>query len=312
MADLVEDASTEAASRVSAFPPGVWAKIIVVAAILVLANLKQFPELFYRWRIDQNWSHGFIIPLFSVFLLYSRWNEIVSAPRKACLWGLPVLLASAAVSLAGYNYANLWAVQTGMLLMACSLVWYVAGTNMLRLTWLPILYLFFALPIPNHYYGEVARYLQEVAAAASATVLQWINVDIAVNKSNLNIISRTGVAYPLTVAEACSGMRLLMAFVALGVAMAYLTDRPLWQRVVLVLAAVPIAIASNILRVVITCLMHVIDQPDMGKGFMHDFTGMLMLIPATLMLWALGWLLRHLFVEVAEDVSDDPVQEGTA
>ncbi|MCE5279121.1 MAG: exosortase/archaeosortase family protein [Planctomycetaceae bacterium] len=312
LADLVEDASSEASSAVSSFASGVWAKIILGAGLLVAINLKQFPELFYKWRIDPNWSHGFIIPLFSVFLLYSRWGEIVSAERKACLWGLPALLLAAVVSLAGYNYANPWAVQTGMLLMGCALVWYVAGTAMLRLTWLPILYLFFALPIPNAYYGSVALHMQNIAAAASATVLQWLGVDIVSNQSNLNIVSLSGVAYPLTVAEACSGMRLLMAFVALGVAMAYLTDRPLWQRIVLVLAAVPIAIASNIIRVVITCLMHVIDKPEMGKGFMHDFTGMLMLIPAMLMLWGLGWLLRHLFIDVPDDDSDDQPQGGVA
>ncbi|MCE5326995.1 MAG: exosortase/archaeosortase family protein [Planctomycetaceae bacterium] len=313
LADLVEDASVEASSAGRALPAGAWVKFLLLTAILAAINIKQFPELFYSWLTDANWSHGFIIPLFSIFLLYSRWREILAAPRKVCLWGLPALLAASLIALAGYNYANPWTVRTGMLLMGCALVWYVAGTTMLRLTWLPILFLFFAMPIPNAYYGNVALHLQNIAAAASATVLQWVGVDIVANQSNLTVTSLTGASYPLTVAEACSGMRLLMAFVALGVAMAYLTDRPLWQRVVLVLAAVPIAIASNIIRVVITCLMHVIDKPEMGKGFMHDFTGMLMLIPAMLMLWGLGWLLRHLFVEEPEETEEaqDEPQEGT-
>jgi exosortase len=96
-------------------------------------------------------------------------------------------------------------------------------------------------------------------------------------------------------------MRLLMAFVALGVAMAYLTDRPIWQRLILVATVVPIAVMCNVLRVTITCTAYVIDKKEWGQEFMHDFTGMLMLIPAMAMLWAIGWLLSHLIVEVEVD-----------
>jgi len=106
------------------------------------------------------------------------------------------------------------------------------------------------------------------------------------------------------VAEACSGMRLLMAFFALGVATAYLEMRPIWQRIVLVTAALPIAVLCNVLRVTITCSMYYIDQPELGQGVLHNFAGMLMLIPAFGMLWVLGWLLNRLFVDVEEEEDD--------
>jgi len=75
--------------------------------------------------------------------------------------------------------------------------------------------------------------------------------------------------------------------------------------VTLVLMGVPIAIASNVMRVIITSTAYVMDQPEFGKDFMHSFTGMLMLIPALLMLWGLGWILQHLFVADDQDDKDD-------
>jgi exosortase len=125
----------------------------------------------------------------------------------------------------------------------------------------------------------------------------------------MELTSRSFQVYPLTVAEACSGMRLLMAFFALGVATAYLETRPVWQRVVLVAAALPIAVFCNLLRVAITCTMYFIDQPEMGKGVLHTFTGMLMLIPAFAMLYLVGWVLNRFLVTEAEGSAEAP--EGT-
>lgn len=284
------------------FPPAVWLKVAVLAGILVAMNYRQFPKLFWTWINDDNWSHGLLIPLFSVYLLYSRRDEILRARPRICLWGLAVLVAAALLETLAYADGNPWACQIGMLMIAFGLVFYLGGPQIMRLTWLPIFFLAFAFPVPSIYYTRVALPLQNLAAAASAWVLQLFNVDIVVKQSSLWIVSATGFNHlPLLVSEACSGMRLLMAFVALGVAMAYLTDRPIWQRLILVAMAVPVAVMCNIIRVTITCTMYVIDKPELGQDFMHDFMGMVMLVPAMAMLWAIGWFLRHLVVEVDVD-----------
>lgn len=300
LADMVEESSTPSFSE--SFPPSVLLKILILGAMIVVMNSRQFPRLFWNWIDDDNWSHGFLIPLFSLYLLYSRKDELLSTPRKTCLWGLAALLIAALLQTLAYADGNPWACQVGMLLVTFGLVFYLGGFRMAMLMWLPIFFLIFALPIPDIYYKQISLPLQEMAAAVSASLLQLFNVDIVVKASSLRVTSISGIAYPpLTVAEACSGMRLLMAFLALGVAMAYLADRPIWQRVILVAAAIPIAVFCNILRVAITCTMYVIDVPQLGQKFMHDFTGMLMLIPAMGMLWVLGWILRHLIVEVEHE-----------
>ena len=166
------------------------------------------------------------------------------------------------------------------------------------------------MPLPGTTYGQIALPLQNLAAMASGAVLKLCGVDIVVKASELTLVSVSGVTRHLTVAEACSGVRLLVAFMALGVAMAYLDDKPIWQRVTLVLMGVPIAVTCNVLRGVITSTAYVQDKPEFGTDFMHSFTGMLMLIPALLMLWGLNWLLQGLFVADDDDDEQDAQDKG--
>jgi exosortase len=271
-----------------------------LGGLLVFINRQQFPLMLDDWIDDPNWSHGFLIPLFSLYLLYARRQDLLAVPRQACLWGLPVLVAACAMQVVGYWIGNPFTIRVSLVGQLFGLVLYLGGPGPARVTWLPIFFLLFAVKIPDIVYGSVSYPLQNVAARGSAVLLRIFGVRIAAVQSNLEIVSLTGESHSLTVAEACSGMRLLMAFMALGVAMAYLEERPIWQRVVLVLLGIPVAILCNVIRVAITCEMYVLDRPDLGRGFMHEFTGMLMLIPAFAILWLIGRLMQSLFVEVEE------------
>ncbi len=283
------------------FPPGTCVKILVLAGLFVWLNSWQFSILLTRWT-EADWSHGFLIPLFSLYFLYSRRQELFQAPRRVCLWGLPIAIAGILQVLVGvYPIQNHWLSHLGMIPILIGLVLYLGGPAVLRVTWLPIAFLVFAMPMPGTLYSRIALPLQNLAASASHVILKLCGVTVVVKESALTLLSVTGVERPLTVAEACSGMRMLMAFLALGVAMAYLDERPVWQRAVLVVMGIPIAILCNVIRVVITSTMYVWDRPELGQKFMHSFTGMLMLAPALLMLWGLSRLLQSLFIEDEED-----------
>jgi len=395
LSDLV--AAETSAGFAEAFPPATLAKIAVLAALFVAVHHALLVVLVKTWIRESNWHHGFIIPLFSLYLLYARREELYTARRRTNVLGLVLVLAALAGEIiAIFQIRNHWLAQMGMVGVVFGLVWYLGGgrigfgkhsfgrilpvpvprrgrgvglawvsvlhlllvaaaalvawraagmlnaswtagvarwigwptlgalarmswlkiaplaillaalgvrwraTGVIALMWLPILFLVFALPIPNIIYTRIAVPLQNIAASGSVLILKLFDVTVNSTASNLELISQDKVLRELTVAEACSGMRLLMAFLALGVAMAYLDYKPIWERVVLVLAAVPIAVFCNVIRVTITCWMYYIDRPAFGQKFMHTFTGILMLVPAFLMLWALAWLLRHLFVEADE------------
>jgi exosortase len=280
-----------------------WAlvKIGILGVLFALLNHWQFSPLVDSWIVDPNWSHGFLIPLFSLYLLYARRTELLSAPRRTCLLGLLVLLGGIGLTIVGfYPIGTYWISQLSMPIVLLGLVLYLAGLQVVRVAWLPILYLMLAMPIPEMLYVRIALPLQNFAAKGATILLQLGGVEISVTASRLSVLSRGGTEHSLTVAEACSGIRSLIAYVALGVAWAYLEYRPIWQRGVLVIAAVPIAIVLNVVRVAITCGMYVIDRPELGQDFMHEVAGLVMLVPALGLFWLLSWLLHHLVVEVDE------------
>jgi exosortase len=326
LAELV--AESAAPTFLQSFPLETCARIAILAGVLVWVNFWQLRIMVRTWMDDGNWSHGFLIPLFSIYFLYSRRDELFSAGRRVCMWGLGLMLLGILVILGGVYLKQAyrsglfdWFCRVGIVPTVMGLVLYLAGPRVLRVVWLPIAFLVFAMPLPSDTYSKIALPLQNLAAAASAAVLKLCGVNIIVKASELTLVSVSGITRDLTVAEACSGVRMLVAFMALSVAMAYLDDKPIWQRVTLVLMGVPIAVASNVLRVIITSTAYVMDKPDFGKDFMHSFTGMLMLVPALLMLWGLGWLLQSLFVADGQDEQDqdesgkglpDDAKEGSA
>jgi len=280
---------------------GTRTKLLVLGGLFLAANYWQLPLLVSKWLHDDNWTHGFVIPLFSVYLIYSRWGELRAAPRRVCGWGLAIMAGAILLTVAAYYpIRTYWFAHVGMIALLLGLVLYQAGPAVVRVTWLPILFPIFAMPLPPRVYTRIAYPLQELAARAAAAILHLVGVIVEVKASTLRILGDSGNWYDLSVAEKCSGMRALMAFVALGVAMAWLEDRPLWQRLVMVALAVPIAVASNCLRVAVTCWMYAIEEPQWGQDFMEGFVGMLMLIPAFLMFALVGRILSRLVVEVPE------------
>jgi len=300
LADMV--GAAEAPAPAQRLSPRSIVKIAILGGLFVAMNNWQFRPLVDMWIADPNWSHGFLIPLFSLYLLYARRAELLAAPREICLLGLPIMIVGIICTILGfYPIGTYWISQLNMVVVLFGLVLYLAGPKVIRLAWLPIVYLALAMPIPEMLYARIAVPLQEFAAKGATTFLQLCGVEMSVTASRLDVVSLSGATYQLTVAEACSGIRSLIAYLALGVAWAYLEYRPVWQRVVLVAAAIPVAILVNVIRVTITCMMYVLDRPELGQNFMHTFMGMVMLIPALALLWLLSWVLANLFIEVDEE-----------
>ncbi|NQU75256.1 MAG: exosortase/archaeosortase family protein [Planctomycetes bacterium] len=293
--------------------PAVMIRVVILGGLFAWLHWRVLYWMGCVWMNNPNWSHGFLIPLFSLYLVYSRWDDIRRVKSRPFLGGLVlmVLCLLAEVSIMSLKaIRNYWLLGMTMVTMLLAMVLYLGGRRLIRVVWLPIVFLVLSVPLSESIYNRVAYPLQEAAAQGAVIILNVAGVDITRQASSLSLLSRTMQTRDLTVAEACSGMRLLMAFFALGVATAYLESRPIWQRVVLVGMALPIAVFCNVLRVAITCTMYYIDRPELGKGVLHNFTGMLMLIPAFGMLYGLGWILNRLFVEVDEDEDQLPAESA--
>jgi exosortase len=190
-----------------------------------------------------------------------------------------------------------------------AIVLFLGGWRLVKYTWLPIVFLIFAVPLPRRYYVSLTMPMRHLAATVATALLNLVDgMQATVNGVVIDVIYQGRQLEPsLNVAEACSGMRLLMAFLALGIAMAYLHYRPLWQRLILLASTVPIAIFCNIVRVTVTGFIYVLIHPKYTQGIYHDGLGLIMLPLAFCLYGFLVWFMSGLFINESDIVSKNIV-----
>lgn len=276
-----------------------WIQVGVLAALILWLFWHEVHRLFNLWQTQSNWSHGFVVPLFSLYFLYAHREELARTPVRSSIWGLPVLLAGLAL----YLY-SIWPLQMGypksVALIIClfGLVLYLCGWRVMRIAWLPILYLMFAVPLPEKLYVQFTMPLRRLASTVGGMILSaFPGVDVTVSGVTMEVMRDGQWLASLNVVDACSGMRVLIGLCALGVAIAYLGDRPNWQRVALVLFCLPIGVFTNLLRITSTGLFYVLGWNYLTEHAGHTVWGLVMYAVALALFFLLSLTLSHLVVE---------------
>jgi len=274
----------------------------VVLAALVLVLFFDFFRRQMVWAIEEqaDWGHTLVIPLIAGYFVYLKRDRLLERPFKTTWFGfVPILLGMAVYTVSAIgpevlSHHNLRGV--GVALTVVGLVLLFCGFRAMAVLWFPLLYVFvFGQTISYRVMELLTFTLQDITAFGAHIVLVVFGVDAEL-QGNTIIMYDEGVPKPLNIAEACSGMRMLMAFLALGVAMAYTGLHRNWQRAIVIFMGVPTAIFVNILRVVSLAMLALIDT-DFAAGNFHSFVGLIWLLPAFLMYLGVIWLVRHLVVE---------------
>lgn len=286
-------------------------KIAIIGALFCFLFRNEIGAVVRTWLTDASWSHGFLIPLFSLYFINQHRREILNLQTKPNYLGLFFLIwwilfyFFNIVSPSGYAYFRPLSVIAAL----GAVVLLLGGWRLVKHTWLPIAFLIFAVPLPDRTYKAISIPMRIWAAQAATFFLNLVSDIEATSRGAIIDVMYQGKAVepPLDVAEACSGMRLLMAFLALGVAMAYLHYRPLWQRIILLASTIPIAIICNTVRVIVTGFIYVLISPEYTKGVYHDMLGIGMLPLAFALYGFLSWFMSSLFVEEAETTAGDVV-----
>jgi exosortase len=277
----------------------------VKGALITLAFLAVFYNVVIEqaqkwWFQAADWGHGWVIPLFSVYLLNSNWEKIRTSPIRSTGVGLVLLL----LGLALYNLTLWQAIPYGfvrpisMMITLLGIIVWLCGLPVLRYALVPWAYLFFAIPLPQDIYFQLTNPLAQLAGWVAVHVLHTldVNLDIQMIGTTIQYSLRGIPGSPIQVADACAGMRATITLCALGVAIAYVSERPAWQRIVLVAACAPIAILSNLVRVVVTCFLHMYVDPKYAQGTWHTMLGLGTLMLAFLCFMLLSWVLSNLLV----------------
>ena len=259
---------------------------LALVAALALAYASAVGLLLVRWRAEPEYSHGFLVPLFAGLLLWLR-RPAAMPTLQGSWWGLLPLGVSAAMrwTSAGYYFDLLDPASLLICLLGLALL--VGGWPMLRWAWPAVAFLAFMIPLPGFVAGTLSLPLQRVATVAGTYVLQTLGVPAA-SQGNVILLTET----QLGVVEACSGLRMLMTFLAVCAAVAMIVERPLWERLALVASAVPIALVANILRIALTGILYETTSAELARAVYHDFAGWLMMPLALGLVWAELRLIR--------------------
>jgi exosortase len=249
-----------------------------------------FGELLHRWTADAQYSHGYLVPAFALYLLWGRRSLPAPSPARPSWWGLPILAAGLGMHLAGqYVYFD-WLSAVSLLPTLAGLTVLTGGWPALRRAWPAIAFLIFMVPLPFRAEVALAAPLQRVATVASTYLLQTLGLK-AYAEGN---VIRLGEVR-LGVVEACSGLSMLLTFFALSTAVALVVRRPPLDRLLVCASAVPIALASNVIRITVTAVLYETVGSRVAELVFHDLAGWLMIPLALGFLWAelrlLSWVL---------------------
>lgn len=259
-----------------------------VPAALVFAYWPVLAGLWATWQGDPDYSAGQLVPPIIVYLLWARRRELSALPIRPCWSGLLVLLFSQVVRSAGIVLSFGSLEHLSLFLAVFGTVLFVLGWPVTRkLIWI-ILFMALMFPLPRRVHGLVALPLQNFATTSAVFGLEILGYLVVREGNVLWPSERTGVA----IAEACSGLRMLTSFVIVAATLAFIVRRPGWQKAVLVLSSMPVAILANTLRLIATVILFDSVGSEVADRFFHDFAGLTMMPLAVLIMVGELWLLR--------------------
>jgi exosortase D (VPLPA-CTERM-specific) len=288
--------------------PRLW-QIVLLAGLLLWPYLPILIHLVGEWWQNPNFSHGFFVPLFSAFVVWQERSTLARLVPRPSWWGLLILGFGLGVLVLGQMGAELFLSRFSLLIVLGGLIVLFLGWDFFRALLFPWAFLVLMIPLPAIVLNQITFPLQLLASKLASTILQWLSVPVLREGNIINL-----AAMPLEVAEACSGIRSLMSLATLAVIYGYLMERNNAVRVVLALASLPIAVAVNSLRVVITGLLVQYWDPDKAQGFFHEFQGWLMFVASLAILYLLHRAIRLIWPEQASQSSSypaDPKQGGS-
>ena len=226
-------------------------------------------EAVLRWELQEEYSHGYLIPLVSLFILWEKRFQIASSYQNYSWWGLPIIALALIILLVGEVSALYVLIHYSFIILLLGLSVAFLGSAT-RYTWVAIVLLGFAVPLPYFIEVILTSKLQLISSQLGVEIIRLCRIPVFLSGNIIDLGN-----YQLQVVEACSGLRYLFPLMSLGFIGGYLYQASAWKRAVLFLSTVPITIFMNSVRIAITGILVDNWGTEMAEGFLHDFEGWL-------------------------------------
>ena len=255
--------------------------IAIAVFLAVIGFGKSLLELVHRWRVQEEYSHGFLIPFIAIWLLWSRRDALRASVGQPSWTGLALIAVAAAMHIVGELSALYILSQLGFIVALIGIVLGFGGFPLLKVTFIPIVFLLFAIPVPYFIDAVLSFQLQLISSQLGTFFIRLFQIPVFLQGNVIDLGT-----YKLQVVEACSGLRYLYPLMSLGFLAAYLFQAPFWQRAFVFLSTIPITILMNSFRIGVVGVMVDNFGPQDADGFLHMFEGWVIFIACSAILVA--------------------------
>ena len=262
--------------------------LITIGCLMALAYHAIIPVMVKQWYTDENYSHAFLVPFIAGYFLYLRRDSLKAASVSPWNPGLAVIILGLVQLTFGFLAGEYFTMRSSMIVLLAGIVLFLFGLEVFRQTLLPLGYLLFMVPLPYIVYNAVAFPLKLFVTRVSVHVLKLIGI-VVVREGNIIMFP----SITLEVADACSGMRSLVSLIALAVAYAFFKKTTTTGRSIIIASAVPIAVFTNSLRVIVTGVLAQRWGAEAASGFFHEFAGLFVFVVAMAVLMGIGRLVKE-------------------
>jgi len=270
-------------------------QLAVLAALSIWIYWRTLAHLALQWWRDPNFSHGFLVPLFSAYIVWRKRDDFARIIVRPSWSGLALLTIGIVLLLLGEMGAELFLARSSLLLLLAGVMVLYLGWEFFRAALFPWAFLLLMIPIPTILFNKITFPLQLLASRVAASVLPILGVPVLREGNVINLSSMA-----LEVAEACSGIRSLVSLLTLAIMYGYLMDQRSWVRWLLAISSIPIAVAANSIRVIGTGLLVQYWDPEKAEGYFHESWGWLTFVISLVMLYLLHAAIRKAWPEAPQ------------
>ena len=247
-------------------------------ALLVLCYFPVLKLLITHWITDEDMGHAFFVPVIAAYIAWQKRDLAIEVFSRPNYWGLLVVgLAGLQLHVATLG-AELFLARTAFVFALIGTLWFLGGTQFIKVLSFPLFLLFFMIPIPAIIYNQITFPLQLFASAVAENVLSIMGIPVVREGNVLELASQK-----LSVVEACSGIRSLLSLSFISLVYTYFFDQKTWMRAVLLVATAPIAILANATRVTMTGILSEYKR-EYADGFFHSVSGWILFMAGLVLL----------------------------
>ncbi len=280
---------TSSVDRVRMAQPIILAAFVVCLIVGFATFSNSILELVRRWQVQEEYSHGFLIPVIVGWLLWTRRDALLASVGHPSWFGPALILLAAVMHVIGKLSSLYLLSQLGFIVALIGIVLGLGGYSLLKVTLVPIVFLIFAIPMPYFIDAVLSWRLQIISSELGVAFIRLFQIPVFLEGNVIDLGQ-----YKLQVVEACSGLRYLYPLMSLGFLAAYFFQAPLWQRALVFLSTIPITIFMNSLRIGVVGIMVDNFGPQDADGFLHMFEGWIIFLACAVLLVGLMHLLARI------------------